>query len=127
MDQAIEDFEGTVSIGGRNISNLRFADDIDVIVGSEEELRNLLERMHNSASAFGMEISGKKTKLMTNNINGISNNITIGSETLEEVNRFKYLGSIISDEGSKKEILSRIAQTSAAMVKLKPIWNDRQI
>ena len=127
MDQAIEDFEGTVSIGGRNISNLRFADDIDVIAGSEEELRNLLERMHNSASAFGMEISGEKPELMTNNINGISNNITIGSETLEEVNSFKYLGSIISDEGSKKEILSRIAQTTAAMVKLKPIWNDRQI
>ena len=72
-------------------------------------------------------ISGEKTKLTTNNINRISNNITIGSETLEEVNSFKYLGSIISDEGSKKEILSRIAQTTAAMVKLKPIWNDRQI
>ena len=68
--------------------------------------------MHASASAFGMEISGEKTKLMTNNINGISNNITIGSETLEEVNSFKYLGSIISDEGSKKEILSRIAQSN---------------
>ena len=87
MDQAIEDFEGTVSIGGRNICNLRFADDIDVIAGSEGALKNLLERLHNSASAFGMEISGKKTKLMTNNINGISNNITIGSEKIPRLNQ----------------------------------------
>ena len=40
---------------------------------------------------------------------------------------FKYLGSIITDEGSKPEILSRIAQVTAALTKLKPVWNDRSI
>ena len=40
---------------------------------------------------------------------------------------FKYLGSVITDEGSKPEILSRIAQATAALTKLKPVWNDRTI
>ena len=41
--------------------------------------------------------------------------------------RFKYLGSVITDEGSKPEILSRIAQTTASLTRLKPVWNDRNI
>ena len=40
---------------------------------------------------------------------------------------FKYLGSVITDEGSKPEILSRIAQTTAAWTRLKPVWNDKSI
>ena len=38
-----------------------------------------------------------------------------------------YLGSVITDEGSKPEILSRITQTTAALTRLKPVWNDRDI
>ena len=40
---------------------------------------------------------------------------------------FKYLGSVITDEGSKPEILSKIAQTTAALTRLKLVWNDRSI
>ena len=43
------------------------------------------------------------------------------------VTSFKYLGSVITDEGSKPEILSRIAQKTAALTRLKPVWNDRNI
>ena len=45
MTDALEDHEGTVSIGGRTITNLRFADDIDGLAGEEEELANLVERL----------------------------------------------------------------------------------
>ena len=45
MTDALEDLEGTVGIGGRTISNLRFADDIDGLAGEEEELANLVERL----------------------------------------------------------------------------------
>ena len=44
----------------------------------------------------------------------------------ETVTSFKYLGSIITDKGSKPEILSRIAQTTAALTSLKLVWNDRE-
>ena len=44
-----------------------------------------------------------------------------------KVTGFKYLGSVITNEGSKPEILSRITQTTAALTRLKPVWNDRSI
>ena len=47
--------------------------------------------------------------------------------TVEAVTSFKYLGSVITDEGSKPEILSRIAQATAAFTRLKPVWNDGSI
>ena len=51
----------------------------------------------------------------------------MNGQELETVTSFKYLGSVITDEGSKPEILSRIAQTTAALTRLKPVWNDRSI
>ena len=48
-------------------------------------------------------------------------------QKVETVTRFKYLGSVITDGGSRPEILSRIAQTPAALTNLKPVWNDRSI
>ena len=113
MTDTLEDHEGTVSIGGRTITNLRFADDIDGLAG-EEELANLVEHLDKASTAYGMEISVEKTKLMTNNTSGINTEIKVNGQKLETVTSFKHLGSVINDEGSKPEILSRIAQTTAA-------------
>ena len=44
MSEALEEHEGTVSIGGRKITNLRFADDIDGLAGSEKELKSLMTK-----------------------------------------------------------------------------------
>ena len=63
MTDALEDHEGTVSIDGRTITNLRFADDIDGLAGDEEELAHLVERLDKASTAYGMEISAEKTKL----------------------------------------------------------------
>ena len=72
---ALEDHEGTVSIGGRTITNLRFADDIDGLAGEEEKLAKLVERLDKASTAYGMEISAEKTKLMTNSTSGINTEI----------------------------------------------------
>ena len=80
-----------------------------------------------ASTAYGMEISAEKTKVMTNNTSGINTEIKVSGQKLETVTCFKYLGSVISDEGSKSKILSRIAQTTAALTRLKPVWNDRSI
>ena len=61
------------------------------------------------------------------NPNGFQREIKIKGQRLEEVENFKYLGAIISNEGSKPEILSRIAQTTAALSRLKIIWRDKNI
>ena len=51
---------------------------------------------------------------------GINTEIKVNGQKLETVISFKYLGLVITDEGSKPEILSRIAQTTAALTRLKP-------
>ena len=64
---------------------------------------------------------------MTNNPNSFQRESKIKGQRLEEVENFKYLGAIISNEGTKPEILSRIAQTTAALSRLKIIWRDKNI
>ena len=64
---------------------------------------------------------------MTNNANGISIDIRINGEKLDEVDSFKYLGAVVTDQGSKPDVLSRIEQTTAALARLKTIWNDKHI
>ena len=74
-----------------------------------------------------MEISAEKTKLMTNSASGIPRDIKVKGQKLGTVTSFKYLGAVVSDKGSKPEVLSRIAQTTAALTKLKPILRDNNI
>ena len=73
-----------------------------------------------------MEIGPDKTKVVTNNPNGFQREIKVKGQRLEEVEN-KYLGAIISNDGSKPEILSRIAQTIAALSRPKIIWRDKNI
>ena len=127
MADALEDHKSAVSIGGRTISNLRFGDDIDCLAGSELELANLVERLDETSTAYDMQISVEETKLMTNNANGISSNVRVNDEKLETVQSFKYLGAIVTDEGSMPEIQSRTAQIIAAITKLKIIWDGKSI
>ena len=51
----------------------------------------------------------------------------MNGQKLETVTSFKYLGSVITDEGFKLEIFFRIAQTTAALTRLKPVWIDKSI
>ena len=114
MCETLDDNEGSVIIGGRLITNFRFVDDI--VVNAEEE--GSLDR---TTTRNKMEIDPDKKKVMSNNPNGCQREIKIKDQRLEEVENFKYLGTIISNEGSKPEILSRIAQTTAAL------WRDKNI
>ena len=86
-----------------------------------------MERLDKASTAYGIEISAEKTKLITNNTSGINTEIKVNEQKLETVTSFKYLGSVINDEGSKPEILSWTAQITAALTRLKPVWNDRGI
>ena len=70
---------------------------------------------------YGMEIIAEKTKQVTNNTSGINTEIKVNGQKLETVTSFKYPDSVITDEGSKPEMLSRIAQTTAALTRLKTV------
>ena len=63
-----------------------------VLAGEEEELANLVEHLDKASTAYGMEISAEKTKLMTNNTIGINTEIKVNGQKLKTVTSFKYLG-----------------------------------
>ena len=127
MSDGLEEHDGKVSIGGRNITNLRFADDIDALAEEEQELEALVKSLEKTCTRYKMEISAEKTKLMTNSATGIQRDIKVKGQKLGTVTSFKYLGAVVSDDGSKPEVLSRIEQATAALTKLKPIWRDNNI
>ena len=89
------------------LPNLRFADDIDASAEEEQELDALVESVHRTFTRYKMEISAEKTKLMTN--------------SAKNKRAFKYHGAVVSDDGSKPEILSRTAKATAAFTKLRLI------
>ena len=84
------------------LTTICFADDIDGSAEEEEELANLVE-------------------LMTNNTSGINSEIRVNGQKLEAVTSFKYLGSVITDKDSG------IAQTTAALTRLTPVWIDKSV
>ena len=71
MSDALKEHDGKVSIGGRIITNLRFADGTDALAEEEQELEALVESLDKPCLRYKMEISAEKTKLMTNCANGI--------------------------------------------------------
>ena len=88
MTDALEYHESTVSIEGRTITNPRFSDDFDSLARGKVLVR-LVERLQKASTAYGMEISAEKTKLMTNNTSSINTEIKVNGQKLETVTRFK--------------------------------------
>ena len=124
MSDDLEEHDEKVSICGRNIMNLPFADDIDALAEDKQELDVLVEYLDKTCSKYKMKMSAEKTELLTNSANGIQREIKVKWQKLGTVTSFKYLGVVVSDDSSQPEVLSMIAQAIVALTKLKPIWRD---
>ena len=81
--EALDDHEGSVSIGGRLITNFHFADDIFVNAEEDEEAGVLVDRLNTTTTRYKMEICHDKTKVMTNNPNGFQREIKIKDKRSE--------------------------------------------
>ena len=127
FSQRIMSDDGKVSKGGRNITNLRFADNTDALAEGDQEVEALKESLDKTCTRYKMEIRAEKTKLMTNSFIGIHREIKVKGQKLGTVTSFKHLGAVVSDDGSKPETLTRISQATGALPKLKPIWKDNNI
>ena len=107
----IEDLPG-INIGGRNVNNLRYADDTVLVAENEEHLQNLLDTVNNSGLCYGMKMNAKKTKSMVISRKEAKPRIKIkiGQTDIEQVDNFIYLGQMITEDGrSDKEIIRRIS------------------
>ena len=87
---ALEEQDGKASTGGRNITNLRFADDIDALADEKQEQEALVESLDKTCTRYKMEISAEKTKLMTNSANGIQREITVKRQ-IHAIHVYKFL------------------------------------
>ena len=129
LSQPLQDLSPTNYDGcsARNITNLRFADNIDALAEEEQELEALVESLDKTCTRYKMEINAEKTKLMTNSANDIQREIKMKGQKLYTITSFKYFGAVVSDEGSEPEVVSRIDQATAALTKLNPVWKDNKI
>ena len=81
MQEALHDHHTLLSVGGRPICSLRFADDIDIMGGSNGKLQDLTSRLVDRATAYGMEGSSEKRKILTNSMNNISADIGMNGQS----------------------------------------------
>ena len=92
----LEEAQAGIKIAGRNINNLRYADDTTIMAESEEELKSLLTKVKEEREKVGLKLNIQKTKIM------VSSPITsweIDGETVETVSDFIFLGSKITEDG----------------------------
>ena len=91
MSDALKGHEGKVSIGGRNITHLLFADDTDAQAEEEQEVEALNESLDKTCTRYQMEIRAEKTKLMTNSASCIHRKIQVKGQRLGTLTSFNYL------------------------------------
>ena len=121
----LEDFEG-FKIAGRNITNLRYADDTTLLAETEEELRRLTNRIKETSERFGLKLNIKKTKIMTNQ--GMVEFKLHDRVIIEVVDHFDFLGSRIDVNWScQSEVRKRLALGRKAVVSLKRLWKDSDL
>jgi len=122
----LDGFSGGIAIGGRRLSNLRYADDIILIAGTEEELQDLVTRLEVASAKFGLMINADKTKVMATG--GAACDINVGGTRVEQVDSFSYLGSLITEDSDcTKEIRVRLGKGQGINTSLKKLWSSHNI
>ena len=121
----LDETQAGIKIAGRNINNLRYADDTTLMAESEEELKSLLMKVKEESEKVGLKLNIQKTKIMA------SCPITswqIDGETVETVADFIFLGSKITADGDcSHEIQRRLLLGRKVMTNLDSIFKSRDI
>ena len=120
----LDEAQAGIKITGRNINNLRYADDTTLMAESEGELKSLLMKVKDESEKAGLKLNIQKTKIMA------SSPITweIDGETVEAVSDFIFLGSKITADGDcSHEIKRRLLLGREVMTNLDSIFKSRDI
>ena len=121
----LDEAQAGIKIAGRNINNLRYADDTTLMAESEEELKSLLMKVKEEGEKVGLKLSIQKAKIMA------SSPITsweIDGETVETVTDFIFLGSKITADGDCSHEIKRCLHLGRkVMTNLDSILKSRDI
>ena len=121
----LEEAQAGIKIAGRNINNLRYADDTNFMAESEDELKILLMKVKEESEKVGLKLNIQKTKIMTS---GPISSWEIDGETVETVADFIFLGSKISADGDySHKIKRRLLLERKVMINLDSIFKSRDI
>ena len=121
----LEEAQARIKIAGRNISNLRYADDTTLMAESEEELKSLLMKVKEESEKVGLKLNIRKTKIMAS---GPITSWEIDGETVETMSDFIFLGSkITADSDCSHEIKRRLLLGRKILTNLESILKSRNI
>ena len=122
---ALEEAQAGIKIAGRNINNLRYADDTTLVAESEEELKSLLMKMKEESEKVGLKLNIQKTKIMAF---GPITSWQIDGVTMETVTDFIFLGSKITADGDYSHEIKRcLLLERKAITNLDSILKSRDI
>ena len=121
----LEETQAGIKFAGRNLNNLRYADDTTVMAESEEELKSLLMKVKEESENLGLEVNIQKTKIMAS---GPITSWEVDGETVETVSDFIYWGSKITADGDcSHEIKRCLLLGRKVMTNLDSIFKSRDI
>ena len=121
----LEETQAGIKIAGRNINNLRYADDTTLMAESEEELKSLLMKVKQESEKVGFKLSIQKTKITAS---GFITSWQIDGETVETVSDFIFGGSKITADGDcSHEIKRRLLLGRKVMTNLDSVFKSRDI
>ena len=100
----LEEAEAGIKIAGRNVNNLRYADDTTLMAESEKELKSLLMKVKEESEKVGLKFNIQKTKIMAS---GPIISCQIGGKIMEMVRDFIFLGSKITADGDRSHEIKR--------------------
>ena len=121
----LEEAQTGIKIAGRNINNLRYAEDATLMAESEEELKSLLTKVKEESEQLGLKFNIQKTKIMAS---GPITSWEIDGERVEIVSDFIFLGSKITADGNcSHEIKRRLLLGRKVMTNLDSIFKSRDI
>ena len=117
-----------IRLGGTLVNNLRFEDDIDLIDENHKFLQEQLEKTRAAAEQAGLTVDVGKTKTMVLGDRKIEQEIQIGGKNVQNVDKFEYLGSLITwDNNCSEEIRRRIGNAAGTMASLRHVWNGKKL
>ena len=103
MVEAFEDCDLGIRVGGNRTRDISFSGDQAMIANNEAELQRIIDRLNTTANKFNMNINVGKTKVMVASKTPKRAKILIDQERVEQLRRFVYLGSVITEDGSTIE------------------------
>ena len=125
MRDILENWDKGISIGGRKVTNLIYADDTTLIAGAKDDLTELITKVKITSETAGLYLNVMKTKVMST---GKVYHIIVDDNDIEIVDTFIFLGVLITNDGvTDKELRRGLAMGKCAMGSQKLIFKDRGI